>query len=319
MAGSPERPPFQPDPEKTATTRPNRPLSFEYFSHEPRYVAMNTELVNSFMQGLQDGDIIFDIACGTGGNTKIAQKTVQEAGVQAAFVAIDMNHYDLTIAKKNVPGAYFVQADATRLPFRSNIARKAMLAHVIHEVNGTSTRIVDGVEQEVDNKDLAIEEMLRICKPGGDVMMISGFTGEMFNFPDRPRGAREEVSKHNEVRKRSFEKLGQERDKTKKSFTPLPSQEYIDKLAKAGFVNITTSVVYQPYDSASMRLIGEDPGWLRGTFQDMTNTETISPEKKRDAYLAAIDEMETEYNEKYPREPLLYPRNFVVFKAGKPE
>lgn len=297
----------------------NRPISFEWFAtEEPRYAQMNKAIIESALQSVGNGDYVLDNCCAVGVNTKIIVDYLKSHAVKSDVIGTDINPLDLEKARRREPRAMFLRVNATSLRnLPSSFFRVGFLLNAIHEIQGATTKVIDGVEQEVDNKELAIKELFRVVKRGGEVVIVSGFTSEMFNFPDRPRGAREETIKHGELRKRAIAKLGQ-KDPNKPAFTPLLTKQYLDWIRNAGFIDITVEKIQQNYDTNSMKLIGEDPGWLWGTYQDMANAENISDEKKRDAFHAALDELQAEYETEHPGKLRPYPRMFVVIRARKP-
>ena len=101
------------------------------------------------VQGLQPAVPILDIACGTG--SVLAMAT--EAGLEC--FGNDLSAGMLRRAKRKVPTATFRQGSFYELPFPDNIF------NYVVETNALSGYGVDAL--------LALSEMLRVCKPGGQI------------------------------------------------------------------------------------------------------------------------------------------------------
>lgn len=306
---------------KPSYPKPPRPLSFEWFATGAKgYLEMNRERITAALANVKDGDIVLDDGCAIGLNLTIVADILEARGIRARLVGTDINDQDLQKGIAREDRVEFMHMDATDLKIIPNSVAVGFLLHAIHEIQGKSTRTINGVEQEVDNKDLAFQELFLAVKPGGNVVVASGFTAEVFNLPKELgyKSYREEVKKFNHLQQIAFSLLDEERDRGKKAFEQLPTKEYTEKMADAGFVNIATEQVYQPYEYEDMLLIGEDSGWLRGFFQTMTNAQSHNLEERWWAFKRALEIVRDEAIQK-GEPPPKYPRMFAWITAEKPE
>lgn len=108
------------------------------------------ELVRRLRVG--PGDLVLDLACGTGDFAEICRK----AG--AAAVGLDFSRGMLNAANRRFPGAgIFVQGDALRLPFADGSFTAA--------VSGFALRNFVAIPP-------VLEELARVLKPGGRVGLL---------------------------------------------------------------------------------------------------------------------------------------------------
>lgn len=300
--------------------------TFDYFAQIPEYDRMNTKKIRDFLLGVKPGERILDMACASGRNTLKVIEYLKTFGIDAEVTGIDINADDLVIAVQLVPDANFIHADATNLRgIPSEYFSRALFFNAWHEIQGKSKRVVNGTEQEVENKDLALQELFRVLQPGAQAMFISGFTRGVFTFPsitdqkERTRRSRQEWIRHDEIRKATFAELGEQKAEGVAAFEVLGEDQVIEKLTSAGFVDIKVENIEINLDLEAMRRIGDDEKWYDGMLQDMTNRERHGFQEARRAYNAVLDRIEAEHNRLHPGEPLLFSRVFKVFTVRKPE
>lgn len=102
--------------------------------------------------GVQEGDLVLDLACGTGDFAGICRK----AG--AGAIGLDFSRGMLLAANRRFPGAgIFVQGDALRLPFAD--------ASFSVAVSGFALRNFVAIPP-------VLEELARVLKPGGRLGLI---------------------------------------------------------------------------------------------------------------------------------------------------
>ena len=111
--------------------------------------------------GLKPGQPVLDVCTGTGDLALSASKRV---GAETEVVGTDFCAEMLDIARqkqsKHLPShgrLRFLEADTVNLPFDSNAFQTVMVAFGL---------------RNVANTDAGIEEMLRVCKPGGQVAIL---------------------------------------------------------------------------------------------------------------------------------------------------
>ncbi len=98
----------------------------------------------------QPGQTILDLAAGTGSSSIVFAKK----GVKV--IASDFSEGMLAVGRKRHPELEFVFADATKLPFKDASVDAVTISFGLRNVN---------------QPKLAIQEMLRVLKPGGKVVI----------------------------------------------------------------------------------------------------------------------------------------------------
>lgn len=318
---------------------PNRPFTYAVYDQDPVNRAINQQLLFPTISRDDAGKIVLDLGCSTGGNTQMLADAYEKNIISVAIIGMDINQQSLQHAIKTVKdneyvGVTFEFGDATNLPLYDSYIGKAYFTGILHELQGTMM-VTDqnGDEQVVEKKDRALQELYRVMEPGAELLMISAFTKELFNFDfidtaDDRRTSKTEFTRHGRAREAAMLKLGKAKDRTKPPFEVLSTEQMAKKLQQAGFlIYETTDITTERADLTidSMRAIAEDEMYIQGIFQDMLDTESIDLPTKREAYQQVLDEMEakhaTNWQQTHPGEaipPLLFPRNFVLFKARKP-
>ncbi|MCW1305231.1 MAG: class I SAM-dependent methyltransferase [Candidatus Parvarchaeota archaeon] len=93
-------------------------------------------------------DVVLDIGCGTGKITKIIKDKVK------MIIGIDISREMARLTKKNLVPC--IVADAENLPFKRNKFDKIICLTVI---------------QNIEDQKMAINEMERVCKKGGMIIL----------------------------------------------------------------------------------------------------------------------------------------------------
>lgn len=108
---------------------------------------------NRVAQEIQKGDLVLECACGTGSISKPIAKKCRK------LIATDMSANMLKQAEKNcsdVRNIIFGKADILSLSFKSETFDKVVAGNVIHLL---------------DEPYKAVDELLRVCKKGGKVII----------------------------------------------------------------------------------------------------------------------------------------------------
>ncbi len=100
---------------------------------------------------VQATDRLLEVGCGEGGNLQLLQASPRGA------VGVDFSLEKVVWASQRLPGTRFVCADATLLPFRSASFDVILCRDVLHHVA---------------EKAQVIEEILRVCRPQGRIVII---------------------------------------------------------------------------------------------------------------------------------------------------
>lgn len=96
------------------------------------------------------GDSILDLAAGTGTSSAALARS------GAAVVACDLSEGMLEVGRQKHPGLEFVQGDAMNLPFPDDSFDAVTISYGL---------------RNVEDPRLAIREMLRVTKPGGQLLI----------------------------------------------------------------------------------------------------------------------------------------------------
>ncbi|HIP63541.1 MAG TPA: methyltransferase domain-containing protein [Archaeoglobus profundus] len=106
------------------------------------------------MANIKQGDLVLEVGCGTGFTTYEIVRRVGEENV----VAVDITPEQMEKAIKRFPNVKFVRGDAEELPFKDNVFDAAISA---------------GSIEYWPHPQLGIQEMARVTKPGGRVVILA--------------------------------------------------------------------------------------------------------------------------------------------------
>lgn len=118
-----------------------------FYSNEMRKTVVD-------MAELKEGDLVLEVGCGTGFTTFEIVKRVGEENV----VAVDLTPEQMEKAVKKFPKANFLRGDAENLPFKDNVFDASISA---------------GSIEYWPHPHLGIQEMARVTKPGGRVVILA--------------------------------------------------------------------------------------------------------------------------------------------------
>ena len=96
---------------------------------------------------------LLEVGCGEGGNL------FHLGPRNDPTVGMDYSMAKVAFASGAIPWARFVGGDATRLPFRRGVFDRVLCRDLLHHL------------QDPDQRE-AVTEMLRVCRPGGEVVLI---------------------------------------------------------------------------------------------------------------------------------------------------
>ena len=99
-----------------------------------------------------DGSLL-EIGCGEGGNLFHLGRG------NGLTVGLDYSMAKAVFASSAIPWAQLVCGDAVRLPFRREVFDRVLCRDLLHHLRGPQQRE-------------AVEEMFRVCRPGGEVVVI---------------------------------------------------------------------------------------------------------------------------------------------------
>ena len=299
---------------------PDEP-TFKDMAENPDYQRINKALITRSLRdllsrtGMSDVKIL-DLACSDGHNTALMKDDLTNLGIRSEIVGLDIDRSAIARATRNVEGnetvtIRFEEADATqRLPFAEETFDEVMFPNAWHEI------------QDDDKRQAAANEIARVTKPGGTTHIHSAFTEKMF-----PPG---EFRKWGLIRVFATHNLDikvQGKERKKDSFKILELKEACRMLKEAGLeINDDVENLEENEDivieemtlsADAIRAIAKDGPFVEGFFADVPGAEDIPYWRKRDAIIAAVDQMEERAKEK--GEELEVKRNWVTFRARRPE
>ncbi len=118
-----------------------------FYSNEMRKIVVD-------MANVKEGDLVLEVGCGTGFTTYEIVRRVGEDRV----VAVDLTPEQMVKAVRRFPKANFLRGDAESLPFKDDVFDASISA---------------GSIEYWPHPALGIQEMARVTKPGGRVVILA--------------------------------------------------------------------------------------------------------------------------------------------------
>jgi ubiquinone/menaquinone biosynthesis C-methylase UbiE len=114
--------------------------------------------------------LVLEAGCGVGAQTKI----IAPKNPGSKFISVDLSNESVLQAKKlieslNIKNVEFRQADIYNLPFDENTFDNVIICFVLEHLNSPQA---------------ALREVMRVLKPGGEIMAIEGDHGSTFFYPE---------------------------------------------------------------------------------------------------------------------------------------
>jgi len=309
-----------------------RPLTYEHFDVDPVNRDVNQRLLLQMVSPADKDGLILDVGCANGANSQMLVEAYTQQGIPVHWAGIDLDQAAIDTARQKVTETHlvdvnFMKGDVTNLHIIGNgKARKIFFTGIYHELQGKD-------EEGKPLKAKALEELLRVLEPGGELILVSAFTRESFNVRQNKEGEqvfdRGEFMRVARIRSAAMQKLNRQGDKNKTNFEVLTNDQVIENLLAAGF-EVDPHVVMERANLTmeSHRAIAEDKMYIKGAFQDMQDAEKVDMYSKREAYQQALDDAEAEHEgiiaKLLAKDPqaempeLTYPRNISLFRARKP-
>lgn len=126
---------------------------FKWLTENPYISQKERQLLSEIMR-IRPKKIL-EIGCGEGANLV----NLRRIGFRGEMVGFDFSPKKIAFAQQNVLEARFLVADANNLPFEKEQFDLVFCKNLLHHLK---------------NQSLVISEMARVCKKGGEVVIIEG-------------------------------------------------------------------------------------------------------------------------------------------------
>lgn len=141
---------------------------FYWQTQNPYVCKKEMQLLSFFKNIVEQDDLILEIGCGEGANVVC----LRAMGIHNNFTGVDFSEEKVQFCRAlNINNATFQQADARGLPFEDGTFSVTLARDLLHHVNEDRKQVID--------------ELLRVTKPGGKVVIVEGnvqkFTNHVFS------------------------------------------------------------------------------------------------------------------------------------------
>lgn len=133
-----------------------------------RYYGIDGEIINALH--LDGSETVVDIGCGDGGFIKLLAETCGHKGELIGINDSSEHYYHVETELEDKPNIQFVEADARHIPLEDETADCVTMKFLLYHV---------------DQPERAIDEALRILKPGGTLLIATrnpGNQGRLWDF-----------------------------------------------------------------------------------------------------------------------------------------
>ena len=241
-------------------------FSFSKFSRNDFYEKLNSRLVD--MAELDSGQRIVDLACGTGGVTKLILDHLRDAR-DSVVIAVDHSASALKQAMEELNG----RKDAALQFVQSRVEQ---LSEALKET--VDTIVFCNAIHYIDDKDALVADISRSLKPGGKFAFNTSFY-EGSHPPETLRYYRQWMFKAMRILRREYG-LSPSREKKVESRKHLTPEQYKELLGNHGL-----TIVKQEIDTVDVPI----DGWLDiSGFQDFV--EGVMPGVPLEKASAALQE-----------------------------
>lgn len=126
---------------------------FFWLTQNPYIVEVEKKIISKIISS--NPKKILEVGCGEGANIFILKKLK----FKGEIVGIDYSDKKISFAKSQIPNAKFLAANAYRLPFKDGQFDLVFCKNILHHLSG---------------KKKVIAEMSRVCKKGGEIVVVEG-------------------------------------------------------------------------------------------------------------------------------------------------
>lgn len=151
-----------------------------------KYGQYKNDVFNKMAIGFEQGKSLLDVGCGDGTDDEIF---IHELGLDVYGIDI---YQDENI--KNIKGLKFKKAGIFQIPFEDNTFDYVFLHDVLHHI--------DEKEQNYQKHISGLLELKRVCKTGGQVVILEGNRYNPLFYPHMVL-----MKKHNHFKQRYFQKI----------------------------------------------------------------------------------------------------------------
>lgn len=235
---------------------------------------------------------VLDLASGLGSMVKVFREFFSDPGAHFTCVDIDTSALEVARIELGSDGVEFIPGDIQKLDLPDNSFDLVMLANAIHNI---------------PNKLKALEEALRVTKPGGFLFGVTTFTQESM-----PRETYSFYQRATALGVRKLRERGAEREKRdQERMDFLPIDAYRRLLEQAGWLSAVVQTLWRNVYLDVWQAIAQDIDFASGVLRGYPPEESarVLPEAMEEALksVGVRDESGTPY----------IPRLWMYFRAEK--
>ncbi|MFH0864277.1 MAG: methyltransferase domain-containing protein [Candidatus Gottesmanbacteria bacterium] len=124
---------------------------FNWLTNNPQIALLEQELLSELL--ISKPEKILELGCAEGADLV----NLRKFGIKCKFYGLDYSKTRISFAKKNAPFAEYINADAYDIPFKSSSFDVVFCKNLLHHLS---------------NYQQVVNEMIRVCRPGGRIVLI---------------------------------------------------------------------------------------------------------------------------------------------------
>ncbi|GEM_PF-4559397 len=248
------------------------------------------ELIGSL--NLPETAKVLDLASGLGSMIKVFKEIFNYK--EAEFTCVDIDDYALEVAKADLgsENIQFISGDVQNLELSDNCFDLVIFANAIHNI---------------PDKLKALEEALRVTKPGGFLFGVTTFTKESM-----PQETASFYQKATSIAVRKLRELGAPREQRPERMEFLPIDAYHKLLEQAGWFSIVIKTLWRNVYLDVWQAIARDEDFASGVLRGYPPQQSASVLPEAMAEALKITGYSDSKGEAY------IPRLWMYFRSQKP-
>lgn len=264
---------------------PPSSLTFEEFANQPEYIDVNRKLIQKLTLFTRDSLLHIDVGSGTGLVPKLMIEIYHAMKRQRKIIGIDPNPISLEIAKKTTP-----QSDNVFVEYIKGKGQDiAQLVYGKVPPDGFDSASIHDALHEIEGEDEKRSVLIGIrdaLKPGGALSFNSAFT--TFGM----KAENSEV-KWGRWKMNALRFLGGQRDKNVEPIKIHTPEQYKEMIESVGLKVIHEDNPVVHLSQKALAAISKYPKFIEGVFGDMIGQENFSLEKKSEALIKALENVQS--------------------------